>query len=422
MSDRSVAIEGGVRGAAPEPAAQVPAVQVPAAKVPAAKVPASMFAVAVGVAVVSLFASQALIGTLGEALGLGSAANAVTALTLLGYAVGLVLLVPLIDLIANRRMILLTLAAEVVSLAVASAAPSATLFLVASFAIGVSSSAIQMLVPTAASLAPEAIRGRVVGNVMSGLMLGILLSRPLASLIGGTFGWRCFYASDALLLALVTAYLALRLPDRRPARNSTYLAFIVSLGRLLRDEPVLRKRALYQALLMASFSAFWTSVALLLAGAPFSLGPTGIALFALAGAGGAVIAPIAGRAGDRGFERGATIMAHLAALLALAAAAVAIYGGLPRGLSPGLLAAAAVLLDCGVIADQALGRRAINMLDPQARGRVNGLFTGLFFIGSALGAGLAGPAWSIFGWAGICGVGFIFAAAALLVHLADVRN
>ncbi|SFL93163.1 MFS transporter [Methylobacterium pseudosasicola] len=382
-----------------------------------------LFSVAAGVIVLSLYASQPLAGIIGPSLGLGTTETGlVTTITLLGYAGGLFLVVPLTDLVENRALITRTLGAAVIALAGAAAAPSAPLFLVASFLVGVTASAIQMLVPTAAALAPVTERGRVVGTVMSGLMLGILLSRPAASLVAEYAGWRWFYGILAALVALLTIVLGQVVPERRPAQVASYPRLIASLLALLRREPVLRRRAASQGLCMGAFGVFWTSVALRLAEPPFNLSQTGIALFALAGAAGAVVAPVAGRAGDRGLTRPATILAHLAILGAMALAAC---GGaeptaiMPAPLALGAMVLAAVLLDLGVIGDQTLGRRAINMLQPEARGRLNGLFTGLFFLGAALGSGLSGLAWVQAGWAGVCAVGALFGAAALVLSLSD---
>ena len=380
-------------------------------------VPILLFATLVGVAVLPLYASQVMLGALDASLHLRAWSSLVTALTMFGYAVGLVALVPLVDRLPNRPLIGATLAAQAVCLGMAALAPTAAVFLVASFLIGVTASAIQMLVPAAASLVPPQARGAVVGNVMSGLMLGILLSRPLASLATHALGWRGFFIADGVLLATVAALSVPRLPPLLPAQKPSYRALIASLGRLVLSVETLRRHALYQGLLMVGFNAFWTSVAVVLSRPPFHCSATQIALFALAGAGGAVAAPIAGRAADRGHARRAKRSAHLLAIGAVIAAAWALTAPLPRPLALAIAGASAFLLDAGVIADQALGRRAINLLAPESRGRVNGLFTGLFFIGSAIGAALSGPTLASIGWLGVSSVTLIAFAAAALIHL-----
>ncbi|MBR8323598.1 MULTISPECIES: MFS transporter [Burkholderia cepacia complex] len=387
------------------------------------------FAATVGVIVMDLFAAQPLTGPISADLHLPPGlAGLVAMLPQLGYAAGLALLVPLVDLLENRRLIVATLAICAAALALPAFTQSGAVFLLATLAAGAASSVIQMLVPMAASMAPEAQRGRAVGNVMSGLMLGILLSRPLASLIAGSAGWRAFYLLAALADAAIAVVLALRLPARTPSITASYRALLASMGRLLADEPVLRRHALSAALAMAAFSAFWTAVGLRLAQPPFALDLHGIALFAFAGASGAIVTPLAGRAGDRGHGPAAQRLAHgtmLAALVVLGVAGAGWFGfdaHTHRGVALALLAGGAALLDAGVIVDQTIGRRAINLLNPAARGRLNGLFVGLFFVGGALGAALAGSAWTWGGWSAVCGVGFAFAGAAAVFGLMAGRG
>ncbi|MBR7976526.1 MFS transporter [Burkholderia vietnamiensis] len=387
------------------------------------------FAATVGVIVMDLFAAQPLTGAISADLRLPAGLTGLVAmLPQLGYAAGLVLLVPLVDLLENRRLIVATLVVCAAALALPAFTRSGAVFLAATLVAGAASSVIQMLVPMAAAMAPEAQRGRAVGNVMSGLMLGILLSRPLASLIAGTAGWRGFYVLAALADAAIAAVLALRLPPRVPSVTTGYRALLASMGRLLAAEPVLRRHALSAALAMAAFSAFWTAVGLRLAQAPFGLDLHGIALFAFAGASGAIVTPLAGRVGDRGHGPAAQRAAHLTMLAALTVLGIGGAGWFGfdapahRGIALALLAGGAALLDAGVIVDQTIGRREINLLNPTARGRLNGLFVGLFFVGGALGAALAGSAWAWGGWSAVCGVGFGFAGAATVFGLSAGRR
>ena len=196
----------------------------------------------------------------------------------------------------------------------------------------------------------------------------------------------------------------------------TYPSLIASLWHLLRTEPVLRQKALSAALGMAAFSLFWTAVALRLVQPPFSLGQRGIALFALAGAVGATLTPLFGRAGDRGWTRPVTIVSHL---VLMAGAVLAMFAGsldTATSLVPlAVMGAGAVLLDVGVVGAQTLGRRAINLLQAEARGRINGLFVGIFFLGASIGSAIAGIAWTSGGWTLVCGIGAGFGFLALLV-------
>ena len=371
-----------------------------------------LMALAVGVVIVNLTAPQTLVGIIAPDLGLPpERAGLIGTASLLGYATGLFFLVPLSDLIENRGLVLAMLGAAVASAFAAAAAGAAAPFLALLFLLGAACSLIQVLVPIAAAMAREAERGRVVGDVMIGLMLGILLSRPLASLAADALGWRAFYLIAGAAMAGLAPLMLYRLPVRRPQAHLGYRGLIASLVTLVRGEPVLRRRSLTAALGMAAFTAFWTAVALRLAQDPFGFDQRHVALFALVGASGAVVAPLAGRAGDRGLDRPLRIAAHLAIPLGLGLAAFA--GTLPYGPGLALLALGAVVLDVGVFADQTLGRRAVNLLAPEARGRLNALFVGIFFLGAALGSAAAGFAWAAGGWSLVCAVAAVFGALAL---------
>ncbi|HVJ32140.1 MAG TPA: MFS transporter [Terriglobia bacterium] len=385
------------------------------------------FALAVGLLAVNLTSAQPLIGIIAPAIQLPAGAyGLVSMLILLGYAAGLILLVPLTDLFENRRLILGMFAGNVASLALAASARQSWLFLAAMFVMGMTTSVIQMLVPLAASLTDPAHRGRVVGNIMGGVMLGILLSRPLATVVAEHFGWRIVFGGTGVLIAALTATLVLKLPPHRPPSAPRYLDLVASLWTLLRTEPVLQLRAITAGLCFASFSFFWTVITLRLTEAPFHLGADGIALFALAGSGGTIMAPVAGRLGDRGWTKGATVLMHLAVILAIGIAWIAGDAAFARGFFAGhegiaiaAMMLAALILDLGVIGDQTLGRRAINMIRPEARGRLNGLFTGGFFIGGAIGSILAGAAWAWGGWQATS-LGAL--AAALLALVLSLRS
>jgi predicted MFS family arabinose efflux permease len=383
-----------------------------------------LLAFAVGVIVTNLFAAQTLVGLISSSLGLGAAGTGLASMApLLGYATGLFLLVPLADVLENRALITRMLACAALAAGAAFLAPTATFFLIFLFLLGAFCSAIQVLVPIAASMAEPERRGRVIGDVMSGLMIGILLARPSASLIASSLGWRAFYAASSIVMMALTLVLALRLPRRLPDARTGYLTLIASLGRLLASEPILRQRALTASLMMAAFSLYWTAIALRLTEGPFDLGQRGIALFALVGAGGAIATPVFGRIGDWGWERPATITAHFVLIGALGLAMLAGMVHSNSSLLPlGAMGTSAVLLDIGVTGDQTLGRRAINLLQAEARGRLNALFVGLFFIGGATGSAIAGLAWDLGGWNAICAIGIFFGVLALMVECACPRR
>ncbi|HTR17122.1 MAG TPA: MFS transporter, partial [Acetobacteraceae bacterium] len=267
-------------------------------------------------------------------------------------------------------------------------------FLIAALCIGLGSVAVQVLVPYAAHLAPPAARGRMVGNVMSGLMFGVMLARPAASFITDALSWHAVFRISAALMVGLALVLRVALPPRHPQSGLSYGALLASMAQLARHTPVLQRRALYHACLFGAFSLFWTTVPLELT-RTFHLSQTGIALFALAGVAGAISAPIAGRVADRGWTRPATGLA----MLTVAAAFLLTRLGQPGSIaSLSLFVAAAILLDFGVVANLVLGQRAIFSLGEEYRNRLNGLYMATFFGGGALGSALGGWAFAQGGW------------------------
>jgi predicted MFS family arabinose efflux permease len=363
-----------------------------------------LLAVSVGLIVANIYYSQPLIGPISVALGMSpQAAGLIATLTQLGYGAGLLLLVPLGDLVENRKLVLGIIGLGMIaSLTVASVSHSVP-FLLACVGIGIGSVSVQILVPYAAHLAPEAVRGRVVGKTMSGLMLGIMLARPVASLITDMWSWQTVFYMAAGIMVVLGLVLWRALPVRQPEHKLSYGALLASLGHLLMDTPILRRRALYHAFLFGSFSLFWTAVPLLLASPAYGLSQTGIALFALAGVAGAVSAPIAGAMADHGWSRVATGIAMVVAALAFLLSMCAVPG---TRLGLGLLVASAILLDFSATANLVLGQRAIFMLGASLRSRLNGLYIAIFFIGGAIGSALAGWGYAHGGWNLTAWIGF----------------
>jgi predicted MFS family arabinose efflux permease len=370
-----------------------------------------LLAVACGLIAANIYYAQPLAGPISAALGLSAGATGlIVTLTQIGYGLGLLLIVPLGDLIENRRLTLVLLAIATLALLGAGLSTHPLPFLLSALGIGIGTVAVQVLVPYAVHLAPEAVRGRVLGNVMSGLMLGIMLARPVASFITQISSWHVvFYASAATML-LLAAVLAGTLPTRMPAGRLGYGELLASMGQLARTTPVLRRRALYHAGLFAAFSLFWTTTPLLLAGSEFGLSQGEIALFALAGVAGAIAAPIAGRVADRGWSRPATGCAMLAVAVAFLMTHIAVPGS---HWALGLLVVAAILLDFGVSANMTLGQRAIFGLGAEFRARLNGLYMTTFFIGGAIGSALGGWAYAHGGWMLASRIGFALPVLAL---------
>ncbi len=370
-----------------------------------------LFAFCCGAIVGNLYYAQPIIGLIAPDIGLSSTlASFIVSLTQIGYAVGLFFLVPLGDLLENRRLMIMTALLAIISLLGAAFSQTPNLFLIASLLVGFSSVSVQILIPLAAHLAPEESRGRVVGGIMGGLLLGILLARPLASVIADQFGWRAVFGTAAVLMVMISVVLATTMPKRQPSHSATYGQLLGSLWTLLRKQPVLRQRALYQGLMFASFSLFWTAVPLELA-RNHGLSQSQIAIFALVGAIGAIAAPISGRLADAGHTRiaslGALIFAALAFLPVLIHPAYSVIA----------LAVTGVLLDFCVQMSMVLGQRAIYALDPHSRSRLNALYMTSIFIGGAIGSAIASVLFDHGGWLWIVIAGSAFPLVALLAFL-----
>ncbi len=374
-----------------------------------------LMAIACGLIVANIYYAQTLVGLISPALGLDvTHESLIVTVTQVGYACGLIFLVPLGDMLENRRLMMITVGTLVPILLITGLTTNGTAFLIAAGLTGLGATAVQMVVPLAANLASDQNRGKVVGNVMSGLLLGIMLARPLSSLVASLFGWRAIFMASAVMMLILTVVLRLTLPYRRPPVTQGYKALLGSLLALPFTLPALRRRSLYQAAAFAGFSAFWTAVPLWLT-QQFGLNQRGIALFALVGISGALMAPYAGRLADRNLERRGTLIAMvvLAASFVLAA-----WAGL-EGHSVVGLALAGAAIDASVFMSQVLCQRTIYAIAPTMRSRVNGVFIAAFFAGGAVGSALVSPLLSAYGWIGICGFGVLMPLLALAYFLTD---
>ncbi|MFF5291926.1 MFS transporter [Paractinoplanes globisporus] len=370
-----------------------------------------LLALACGLTVANLYYSQPLLDLIAGAFGVSQgAATVVVTLTQIGYALGLLLLLPLGDLIENRRLTTRLLLCTALALLLAALSPAYPLFLALSVLIGVTSVVAQILVPFAAHLAPPSSRGAIVGKVMGGLLLGILLARTVSSFVGGLWGWRAIYfISAALMLALAVALRRL-LPQRPPSHTAGYFSLLRTVWDLARSEPALRRRALSQGLLFGAFTAYWTAIAYELIG-EHGFTQSQIAIFALVGAGGAAAAPIAGKLADRGHgalaSGGALALAALMAVLAAAGHRSVI-----------LLGVAGVLLDFAVQSHQVMSQHEIYALRADARARINTVFMTTVFTGGALSSALTGLLHHRYGWTGACVLAAMFAFAGFTVWAA----
>ncbi len=379
-----------------------------------------LLAVATGVIVANLYYAQPLIGVISQAIGLpAEGAGLIVTLAQIGYGLGLVLLVPLADLWENRRLVVGLMLISVAALAGAAFFSNGVVFLAASFLLGMASVSAQILVPFAAHLAPEAERGRAVGNVVSGLLLGIMLARPVSALIADLWGWHAVFMISGAAIILLAVLLITALPRRKPVSTETYGQVLRSMVTLVRTQPLLRRRAAYHACLFGIFSLFWTTVPLVLAGPEFHLPQQAIALIMLAGVAGAVAAPVAGRFADAGKTRLATGLAQATVLVSLGLALLSSFAS-PWALT--LLIVAAIGLDMGVSANLVLGQRAIFGLGDSIRSRLNGLYMATFFMGGAAGSAIGAWVNASAGWTAALEVALIPSVGALLYFATEFRS
>lgn len=365
-------------------------------------------AAATGLAVANIYYNQPMLGLIEASLGPG-AATSVPVLTQLGYASGLFLLTPLGDVTRRKQLIVAEFVLLAIALVLAGAAPDALTLAIASALVGFAASVAQQLVPLTAELAQPQRRGAAIGAVMSGLLLGVLLSRTLAGFVAAQFGWRTMFLAASPTMLLVALALQAILPDVRGELRLPYPELMGSLRRLWRDLAALRRAAFTQAFLFAAFSAFWTVLALRLAAPPLGLGAGSAGLFGVVGTIGVIAAPLAGRLAD---ARGPSTIVRLGAALALASwAGMALWSDL-AGLVAGVLA-----LDLAMQAALVSNQHVIYALRADARGRLNTLFMTTMFLGGAGGSFSAMIAWRLGEWPAVAVLGMAFSAAALAIQL-----
>ncbi len=375
-----------------------------------------LLAVAVGSTVANMYYVQPLLNVVGEDFGVSdTAAGLLVTCSQIGYVLGLALLVPLGDLRERSRLVSALLVVAGVALAVCAAAPAFAVLAAGLVIVGALSCVAQILVPLSATLAAPDERGKVVGSVMSGLLIGILAARILAGVAAEIGGWRLIFALAAGLMLVLALVLRRVLPRIAPVDPMPYPRALGSVIDLIRAEPVLRQRMALAVFQMAGFSVLWTAVAFLLGGAPYHYGEATIGLFGLAGVVGAGAASLAGRLADRGQGR-AALSAFLAATLLSWALLDA------GGSSLWALVAGIALLDLGIQGAQISNQTRIYALAPEARSRLTTAYMVSLFLGGVLGSLLSASVYGIAGWDATCALGAAMALCGIVVWAATERH
>jgi predicted MFS family arabinose efflux permease len=328
-------------------------------------------------------------------------------LTQIGYATGILLFVPLGDLTEQCRLIVTMLGATAVSLALAAIAPNLTWLLVAHFGMGMTGIAAQVIIPFAAQLTPAPTRGKVVGTIVGGLLIGILLARTVSGFVGAIWGWRAMYWIASGLMVVLALTLSKALPRHQPALQGSYLSVMRSLIRLIRTQPVLQEASLIGAMCFGAFSAFWTTLVFFLEQPPYHYGSEVTGLFGLIGIVGAAAAPLVGRLADRSSPRltvGFGIIITTIAFIAFWWLGHHLWG----------LIIGVILLDLGVQSTQVSNQARIYSLPSEMHSRLNALYVMFYFVGGALGSFLGAYGWSRWQWNGVCGLSLVMLTVALV--------
>jgi predicted MFS family arabinose efflux permease len=369
-----------------------------------------MMAVIAGAVITNIYCTQPILPLIKAAFGVDlTTVDLVAAAALLGFSTGLALLLPLGDRFDRRKLVLGQIAFACVFAIAAAISPSIWALILASFGLGIVSCVPQQLVPFAAVMSPPHQRGRSVGTVVSGIMVGILLGRTIAGLVGATYGWRAVYGMEAAFMVPVWITAATLLPRGVPSTDLSYGRLLASLWPLARDHRPIRESMIVQALLWACFNAFWVNLAALLASGPWHLGSAWAGGFGIIGAAGAFAASLGGHLSDRRGTR------HVVGIsIGIVTLAYVLLAGANSSLT--LLVIGVIVLDVGVQAGLVSNQTRAFAVDPKAQGRINSLYMTATFFGGAVGATVSGWLMSRFGWMGIVIFGIVLGLVAAAIH------
>lgn len=367
-------------------------------------------AVATGIIVANLYYCQPLIVLIANEFNIPEAeAGSITYLTQAGYAIGLFLMVPLGDKVERKKQILVTTFASVLALILAALSKSFFILEIASLLIGITSIVPQLILPLGASLSAPEKRGKVIGTIMSGLLVGILLSRTLSGFVGEIWGWRSMFWIAAGVCLVLFFVIRKLFPENKPTFEGSYGQLIQSLFTLIRTQPVLREATLINVFSFAQFGAFWTTMVLLLSEAPFNFNSATIGLFGIVGASGALAAPLVGKIGDKGSSRiaiGYGILLMFLSFIVFYFSSESVVG----------LVIGIILIDIGIQAIHISNQTRVYSILPEARNRLNTVFMSFSFFGTALGSAFGLFLWKIGAWEAVGLGGMVLAALAFAVY------
>ena len=367
-------------------------------------------AFATGIIVANLYYCQPLIVLIANEFKIPAAeAGSITYLTQAGYAIGLFFMVPLGDKVERKKQILVTTFASVLALILAAVSKSYFVLEIASLLIGATSIVPQLILPLGASLSAPEKRGKVIGTIMSGLLIGILLSRTLSGFVGELWGWRSMFWIAAGVCLILFFMIKKQFPENKPTFEGSYGQLIQSLFSLIKTQPILREATLINVFSFAQFGLFWTTMVLLLSQEPFSFNSATIGLFGIVGASGALAAPLVGKIGDKGSSRvvvGYGCLMMLLSFIVFYFSAQSIVG----------IVIGIILIDIGLQAIHISNQTRVYSILPEARNRMNTVFMSFSFFGTALGSAFGLLLWKIGAWSAVSLGGMVLVALAFAVY------
>jgi predicted MFS family arabinose efflux permease len=373
-------------------------------------------ALSTGLIVANIYYCQPLVVLISKEFGVPqSNAGIITFFTQVGYALGLLFFVPLGDMFEKRKQIIFTTLLSVGFLIMAALSTSLVVLSIASLFIGCTSIVPQLILPLAAHLSPPQNRGKIIGIVMSGLLIGILLSRTVSGLIGAWLGWRAVFWMAAIIAAVLLVIMRFIFPKTPSSYTGNYGSLMKSLLTLIKQQPILREASAINALSFGAFGMFWTTMVLHLAGPPFHFHSDSIGLFGLAAVAGALIAPLIGGSADKGNPRVAIGYGLLTVLIGFVL--FFFWGHTIAGMVVGI-----ILLDLGQQSVHVSNQARVYALAPEARNRLNTVYMTASFIGTSLGSALGLYLWTLAGWVGICIAGGVLIGTAFLVYALTYKH
>ncbi|TDS53323.1 MFS transporter [Myroides indicus] len=376
-----------------------------------------MFMAAItGIIVANLYYCQPLIPLIAEEFNVSEAeAGTLTYLTQAGYAVGMFLMIPLGDKLERKKQITITTIFSILALILTASVKNFFILQIVSFVLGAASIVPQLVLPMAAGLSSEEQRGKVIGTVVSGLLIGILFSRTISGFVGVWLGWRGMFWIAALISIILVCMIQFRLPSNKPNFQGTVIELYFSMWKLIKEQTVLREATIITSLAFAQFGNFWTTMVLLLHNKPFEYNSALIGAFGLIGACGAFAAPLVGKIGGAG---GARKLILYGIVMTFSSFVVFYFSSISIvGIIIGI-----ILIDLGMQTIHVSNQTRIYSLLPEARNRLNTVYMSFSFLGTAFGSAFGLYLWKYFGWSGVCIGGMSLAVLSMIIYLLNRKN